>query len=617
MGFTTPSYSLKDLFSRAERGELQLPDFQREYIWDVDRIRTLVTSVLRGYPIGSFLALDTRNTQQRFRPRPLDGVDAQERDPGLLLLDGQQRLTSLFHAFKGSGEVPTVDFMGRPISRRFMVDVRGAVSASPMPVESVFAVDPEGQVRSHFGPAIEGGIASREDLIAHGVIPVSMLLWKEGNELLVDMAADAEDPQVREAVKLFINNVMRDLAAYDVPVIRVDRETTQAGVGQIFAHANSAGVQMDVFELLTAVFATQDPEFRLAEDWANVEKQLRAYPVLDSVGRVEFLRALSLLLTSRQGPAFGHRGDILNITLEQYRQHAGEMAQGFVAAAEFLGQRRIVATDQVPYPGQLVPLAVILARLAEQPGTLENTQSVDRLNRWFWSGIFGELYGAHAPTIRIGLDVSEVTPWVRGETDEEPRTVAEATFSQSRLVTATPDTGVYRGLYSLLMSRGARDWRTAEPFDAEHFESLHPGFRPVFPRPFLDSIGADPLVAESVLNRTPMGRRTEVVIEGNEPKRYLPRLQSKSLLDDDEFDAMVDGHEMDPEMLMTSNWDGFVADRCERFIRMIEYAMDRPAVRDLELGDLELGDRDQGNRDQGDRDRGDQGQGDRDQGDGA
>ena len=48
MGFTTPSYSLKDLFSRAERGELQLPDFQRSYLWDVDRVRTLVTSVLRG-----------------------------------------------------------------------------------------------------------------------------------------------------------------------------------------------------------------------------------------------------------------------------------------------------------------------------------------------------------------------------------------------------------------------------------------------------------------------------------------------------------------------------------------------------------------------------------------
>lgn len=581
MGFTTPSYSLKDLFSRAERGELQLPDFQREYIWDVDRIRTLVTSVLRGYPVGSFLALDTRNTEQRFRPRPLAGVDAQGREPGLLLLDGQQRLTSLFHAFKGSGEVPTVDFLGRRITRRFMVDVRGAVAANPMPVEAVFAIDPEGNVRSHFGPHIPGGITSREDLIAHGVIPVSSLLWKEGNDLLVDMAADAEDPAVRDAVKQFIHLVMRGLPAYDVPVIRVDRETTQAGVGQIFAHANSAGVQMDVFELLTAVFATQDPGFRLAEHWGSVEKQLREHPALDSVGRVQFLRALSLLLTSQHGPALGHRGDILNITLEDYLANTERMVAGFIAAAKFLEARRITSADQVPYPGQLVPLAVILARLADD-NALERVECVDRLNRWFWSGIFGELYGAHAPTIRIGLDVTEVTPWVRGDTDVEPRTVAEASFSESRLVSATPETGVYRGLYSLLMARGARDWRTGEEFTAENVAQLQPSFRPVFPRPFLDTIEADPQLAESVLNRTPMGRRTEVVIEGNEPKRYLPRLQSKSLLDDDEFDAMIAGHEMDPDLLMVSNWSAFVEDRRQRFIGMIEYAMDRPAVRDID-----------------------------------
>ncbi|MGV0372917.1 GmrSD restriction endonuclease domain-containing protein [Corynebacterium pilbarense] len=588
MGFTTPSYSLKDLFSRAGRGELQLPDFQREYLWDVDRVRTLVTSVLRGYPVGSFLALDTRNTEQRFKPRPLEGVAVEGVAPGLLLLDGQQRLTSLYQAFKNDGEVHTVDYLGRPIRRRFMVDVRVAVSADPMPVEALFAVDEQGQVRSHFGPDVDGALNSREAYINNGVIPVSMLLWTEGNDLLVDMAASTEDEQLRDAVKHFVNQVMRGLPAYDVPVIRVDRETTQAGVGQIFAFANSAGVQMDVFELLTAVFASEDPSFVLAENWRDTEHKLREHPVLDSVGRVEFLRALSLLLTSRRGSARGHRGDILDISLEQYRAHAGEMLDGFLAGARFLEERRVVYADQVPYPAQLIPLAVILARLAEDPGALEREGAADRLNRWFWCGVFGELYGSHAPTIRIGLDVTEVTPWVRGDTDELPRTVADAQFFESRLRTAGPDSGVYRGLYSLLMARGARDWRTAEPFTAETVGQLQPRFRQVFPTEYLAVTGAldtDPELADSVLNRTPMGRRTDVVIERNEPKRYLPRLQSKSLLEDDEFDAMLEGHEMDPELVLASDWEGFVADRRERFVGMIEYAMDRAAERDWEPGE--------------------------------
>ena len=578
MGFTTPSYSLIDLFARAERGELQLPDFQRDYIWDVDRIRTLITSVLRGYPIGSFLALDTRNSPVRFKPRPLAGLDVGSVEPGLLLLDGQQRLTSLYHAFKREGVIPTVDYRGESIQRRFFVDVRAAVASDPMPVEAVFAVDTEGRVRSHFGPEIEGGITCREDMLRHGVIPVSLLMWKQANDLLVDMAANEE---LREPVKLFQNEVLRWLPAYDVPVIRVDRSTSRVGVGQIFAHANSAGVQMDVFELLTAMFANEDPDFVLADHWAKVEQTLREHPALDEIGRIEFFRALALLITSRNGHATGHRGDILTISLQDYLAHVDEMTAAFVKAAEFLTQRCILGSDQVPYASQLVPLATILARLAEHPGVLEGEQARHRLNRWFWSGVFGELYGAHAPTIRAGLDVQEVTPWVLGETEVEPRTVADAEFRESRLLSANEDSGVYRGLFALLMARGARDWRTGKAFDEETVAELRPRFHTVFPPVYLQRMGVDVQASESVLNRTPMGRRTDVVIENNEPRRYLPRLQSKSLLDDAEFDAVIEGHEMCPQYLFASNWEAFEADRRSRFVGMIEYAMDKPVIRDI------------------------------------
>lgn len=581
MGFTTPSYSLIDLFERAERGELQLPDFQREYIWDVDRIRTLITSVLRGYPVGSFLALDTRNSPVRFRPRPLVGLDVGGVEPGLLLLDGQQRLTSLYHAFKGDGVIPTVDSLGRPIQRRFFVDVRAAVAADPMPVESVFAVDLEGRVRSHFGPEISGGIVDRGDMLRHGVAPVSLLLWKEGSDLLLDMAAGAEDQEMLEAVKLFHRQVMRWLPAYDVPVIRVDRGTSQVGVGQIFAHANSAGVQMDVFELLTSLFASQDSSFDMAEHFGGVEKQLREYPVLDRIGRVEFLRAMAMVLSSRKGQASGHRGDILAISLDEYLAHASELTSAFRAAAEFLGERCIFAAEHVPYSSQIVPLAAILARLGERPGAVDDQRGRDRLNRWFWSGVFGELYGAHSPTIRAAVDLQEVTPWVLGETDEVPRTVLDAEFHESRLTSADEMSGVARGLFALLMARGARDWRTGKPFVAESYAELQPRFDTVFPAEFCSRIGAEAGASASVLNRTPMGRRTEMVIEGNEPKRYLPRLQSKSLLDDAEFDAVIEGHEIDPTYLLGSKWEAFLEDRQRRFIGLIEYAMDKPVVRDL------------------------------------
>ncbi|WP_291314720.1 DUF262 domain-containing protein [Corynebacterium sp. UBA2622] len=588
MGFTTPSYSLSDLFARADRGELQLPDFQREYIWDVDRIRTLVTSVLRGYPIGSLLALDTRNVPMRFRARAIEGAPDTGRDPGLLLLDGQQRLTSLYHAFRGDGEIPTVDFLGRPIRRRFYVDVAAAVSADPMPVEAVFAVDPDGRVCSHFGPGIEGGIHSRRDMLAHGVVPVSALLWPEGDDLLFDMAAEGADEGRREAAKLFHSRVVSHLPAYTVPVIRIDRETPLTGIGQIFAHANSAGVQMDVFELLTSLFALEDPGFVLAEHWAGVERRLRAHPVLERVGRTEYLRAMSLVVTSRRGPALGHRGDILNLSLSDYLAHAGELTAAFEAAAHFLAQRRIFTAEQVPYAAQIVSLAAILARLSADKDALDQ-RGIDRLNQWFWCGVLGELYGAHAPTIRSGSDVDEVTPWAAGETDRIPRTVADASFSQSRLLTAGPESGVYRGLYALIMGRGARDWRTGLAFDAAAFRDLDPRFNQVFPRGYCDSRGVDAQLAGSVLNRTPMGIRTQVLMEDNGPKRYLPRLQSKSLLEDEEFDAMLAGHLLDPTLLLASDHDAFFRDRLRRLTGAVEYSIGKPVDRDLENGGDTMG----------------------------
>lgn len=580
MGFTTPSYSLTDLFARVERGELQIPDFQQTYLWDVDRTRTLISSVLRGYPVGTLLALDTRNEPMRFKPRPLPGAPDTGTEPGLLLLDGQQRLSSLYLALQGDGRLDVLDFRQRRIQRRYFVDVRAAVRSEPIPEEAIFAIDDAGIVRSHFGPDIPGGIVDRQTMVDNYVVPVSSLLWEEGNDLLFDMAAKTEDPDVREDVKAFHRSIVRPLAAYDMPMTRLERGTSQIGVGQIFAQANSQGVSMDVFELLTAVFALEDPQFSLADHWEEAEAVLHQYPALRCITRVRFLRGVSLLVSSTKGQARGHRGDILNLKLEEYLWASRDLLAAFKRAAEFLSDRCIFGVDQVPYPGQLVPLAVILARLSWEEGCLENPATWDRINQWFWCGVFGELYGAHSPSIRAGSDVDQVTVWAKGDADSEPKTVIDAEFLESRLLTADEDSGVYRGLFALLMARGARDWRTGKLFDASTVAELQPGFHQVFPPGFCRVHNVDPQLAASVLNRTPLGRRSESVMEGGDPKRYLSRLQSKAIMEDDEFDAMLSTHELEPEYLFTSNWQAFFADRRDRFVGMIEYAMNKPVTRE-------------------------------------
>lgn len=591
MGFATPSYTLPDLFARVDRGDLQLPDFQRTYSWDVDRIRSLLVTVLRGYPIGSLMALDTRNEPMRFRPRPLSGAPDTGENPGLLLLDGQQRLTTLYLSLTGDGTVETVDSRSKRITRRFYVDLRRAVQEPVMPDEAVFSVDETGEVQSHFGPVIPGGLGDPVAELANFCVPVSALMGEEATDFIFDLIGRAE-PQMRQPIKDFYNQLLRPLAGYSVPIIRLARETAQAGIGSIFAQANSAGLQMDVYELLTAVFASEDPDYELNRQWHRTRALLREYPVLESIGRTEFLTAISLLVTGRRGRAVGHREDILKLTLGDYRRASEDMRTAFQEAAIFLSQRCILTAGQVPYPAQIIPLAVILAILADEPQALANTRSWDRLHRWFWSGVFGELYGSAAVITRMGYDVDQVSRWVGAGADDvvpAPKTVRDAEFTESRLLSVNQSSAVWQGIYALLMARGARDWRTAQPFDRWTFEDLDTGFHTIFPRSWCEDRGVDLILADSVLNRTPMGRRTQVMLDGAAPGRYLTRVQEKSLMDDEEFDIVLSGHDLDPDLLHASEAEAFFVDRRSRLLGVIEFAIGKPVLRDVDEEDLSAG----------------------------
>ena len=622
MGFTTPSYDLIDLFARVDRGDLQLPDFQRSYSWDVDRIRALLVTVLRGYPMGSFMALDTRNEPMRFRPRPLEGAPDLGVDPGLLLLDGQQRLTTLYHSLRGDGHVDTVDFRNKRIRRHFYVDIAKATSAEVMPDEAVFSVDEQGRITW----GLADRISSTEEALAAGAVPVSALLSDAGTDMLFDYAEGA-DPATKARAKEFNNHIAKPLVRYQIPVTRLDRETAQWGVGSIFAQANSAGLQMGVFELLTAVFANEDPNFQLREDWHLTKRELRRYPVLTGIDRTRFLSGVALYASARAGHASGLREDILRLDLATYIPAAKKMRAAFVEAARFLQHRRILDAGQVPYMAQIVPLAVILGLLADTPEVWDAQPARDRLNQWFWCGIFGELYGAPNVDNRCSRDVAEVTEWIReaarhpeeaelgkdqrepsgqeantGAIDaagdaaagepavtETPSTVSNAYFNESRLLSVDENSGVYKGISALIMGRGALDWRTALPFNAETFHQLSAEFRPIFPLVWCEDNQIPEVLAESVLNRTPMGRRTDVVLGDMSPARYLPRVQSKSLLDNDEFDDVLSTHLLDPELLHAAKAEEFFADRRGRLLGMVEEAMGKPAVHDVDESDLRGG----------------------------
>src|SRR5215831_17467469 len=95
--FQTNPFSLSKLLEECRDGITQLPDFQRSWVWDEDRIKSLIASVSRAFPVGALMTLDTGGPVN-FKPRPIEGAPTEARNtlPQALLLDGQQRMTSLY-----------------------------------------------------------------------------------------------------------------------------------------------------------------------------------------------------------------------------------------------------------------------------------------------------------------------------------------------------------------------------------------------------------------------------------------------------------------------------------------------------------------------------------------
>ena len=110
MLFESPPLSLSELLDDIHDGKIQLPDFQRPWKWDDERIVSLLATVTLGYPLGVVMTLRTGGPGTRFKPRPLSGSHVPPgTEPAELLMDGQQRMTSLYQALRSSGPVETTD----------------------------------------------------------------------------------------------------------------------------------------------------------------------------------------------------------------------------------------------------------------------------------------------------------------------------------------------------------------------------------------------------------------------------------------------------------------------------------------------------------------------------
>src|SRR5437868_4132362 len=122
--FDSTKTELGKLLDQIVEGKIQLPDFQRGWVWDDEHVRSLLVSVARSFPVGAVMLLETGG-EARFQVRPVENVPFSSMPPEaeLLILDGQQRLTTLTQVLALKGTVKTKNDKGKPIERHYYFNI--------------------------------------------------------------------------------------------------------------------------------------------------------------------------------------------------------------------------------------------------------------------------------------------------------------------------------------------------------------------------------------------------------------------------------------------------------------------------------------------------------------
>ncbi|UNS98181.1 DUF262 domain-containing protein [Streptomyces tubbatahanensis] len=592
------SLKLSQVLEQVSSGVLQLPDFQRDWKWDDERIRALLATVTLDYPLGVVMALETKQ-KSPFKARTLKGAESSgDREPDWLLLDGQQRLTSLFQALYRDQPVETVDGRGKELERWYYVDIAKAVGPPADRDEAIVSVPEDKILRSPFSrrPVLDLSTTEQECAFSH--FPLHLVFD-------VDQVSAWQRQFVRvdernwETWTRFQEAVLHRMQSFQVPMIKLDADTTMDAVCAVFERVNTGGVPLNVFELLTATYAgnkeyvaESGDYFRLPDTWQEIKSTLTtAYPVFgrldagveDGLSSSDFLQAVALVLTweeKRDGRRSGvgcKRRDLLNLPLKDFLRLAPRLTSAFAWVGKFLREQCIVRAADLPYRTQLVPLAAVRAMLGEETDT---EAARDRITRWFWCGVLGEMYGGSTES-RFTRDVEQLTAWIRGDLEaESPDTVVEAAFLEERLDTLkTRNSAAYKGIYALLIKQGAVDWYFTEaPIDPVRMSEMNVDVQQVFPKKWVEhEAPGSGSWADSIVNKTPLSLRASKGVVGS-PASYVPALALDAGMRPEWFDDVLATHLIEPATLHEADFEKFYADRARQLLEMVREAMGKRTV---------------------------------------
>lgn len=236
--YSDTSYTIGQLISQIETGSIAVPDLQREYVWKPADIRDLLDSMYKGYPIGYLLLWESQGRDDDSRNI---GIDEKSIKHNYLIIDGQQRLTSLYAIMTGK-EIKVkgnkkIKIAFNPLTEKF--DVQNAsIEKNPEWIADVSDLYLASSTYSFIGNYIDRVNESRTK--------------KEESELTLEDKA-----KIERTISDLIN-----LRSYHIGTLTINQEVDEEKVADIFTRVNSGGVKLTENDFILTLISVNDPDLR-------------------------------------------------------------------------------------------------------------------------------------------------------------------------------------------------------------------------------------------------------------------------------------------------------------------------------------------------------------------
>jgi hypothetical protein len=470
----TPSNPrMASLLADVSKGNIKIPVFQRDYVWEDEQIMSLLDSIYEGYPVGSLLLWSTK--ERLTHERNVGGFklpDTPEDYPVNYVLDGQQRLTTLYGVF--NSDAPTED---AELAERFNVSF---VPATGEFVHSS-AVDPNGSINL------------RVILDTTKLLPELQRFENEQQKTIARLTERFKD--------------------YEFPVVTIKDRTNQE-VCRVFQRINSSGTTLSTLELLAAW--TWSEQFDLREQIQSLLDRLaeKGYEALE---KTEVMRCLTALVKDGIDPE-----DLVDVKPDALVAGVTKLKESMFATIDFLEKDiRIKNIVFLPFPIMLVPLVRFFA-IRPKPTAAERTA----LRRWFWHCAFTQRYKAGTNRL-VREDLEKMKQLTTGVPvfDSLQVTISDTLFTKTWRINST----AAKAMICLLAQLQPKSFLTGAEVDLGDSLSAYNArqFHHIYPKAFLGSKSINFHEANVIANICMLTASDNVAIGDKDPVDYFVKISDQ------------------------------------------------------------------------------------------